>query len=99
MTSLYAEIYSLLNMSQNNRGHKINIFCYNWPMAELSNLNQRRAAHLSVRSYGGQHKAKLGEFYSFSQRILTISPIIFSNYSGLIEPKIVIPYFLVLLFH
>ena len=33
----------------------------------LSNLNQPRAAHLSVRSKGGPHEAKLGEIYSFSK--------------------------------
>ena len=35
--------------------------------AGFSNLNQPRAAHLSARSYGGPHGAKLGVFYKFSE--------------------------------
>ena len=65
----------------------------------LSNLNQPRAAHLSVRPQGGPHKAKSGEFYRFSKEFWLYMTHHISNYSGLMEPKIVIQYFLVSLFH
>ena len=54
-------------------------------MPGLSNLNQPRAAHLSVRSNGGLHEAKLGEFYNFTKNFdYKIHHI--GNYSGLLEP-------------
>ena len=43
-----------------------NVATDNYFISGLSNLNQPRASHLSVRSYGRPHEAKLGEIYKFS---------------------------------
>ena len=64
----------------------------------LSNLNEPRAAHLSVRYLMGRMKKNKGSFIDFLKNFDYKTHHI-SNYTGLIGPKIVIQYFLVSLFH
>ena len=65
----------LLNFEPSHNGIVLCSYCgiLSWVSKEscsrtgLSNLNQPRAAHLSVRSYREPHETKLREFYRFSK--------------------------------
>ena len=65
--SLYPVWYELLLHTQSAQISKFICLKFSFLTPGLSNLNQPRAAHLSVRSWGGPHEAKLGEFYRFSK--------------------------------
>ena len=73
--------------------HHVLLHCFKQYIAGFSNLNQPRATHLSA----AWSKIR-GVLIDFPKNFDYYTHHI-SNYSGLIEPKIVIQYFLVSLFH